>query len=127
MAQSIDASEEPENAIQFRSWFCKNGGKINENIRFFTGEPDHDPSASQKVDFPFLGPFGLSAQPCCDLPSGAVAASCPFTLAITLGTSQEALEHFCGLPSPNQDLTPRQLICAYVGLHYIIGEAEDEK
>ncbi|KAL5498100.1 hypothetical protein ACEPAH_2230 [Sanghuangporus vaninii] len=108
MASSIATPEEPEETIRFRLWFRNNGGIIHDDLYFFTG------------------PFGLSICTRRGLPSGVVAATCPFSLAITLETIQEALDHFCRLPSQNYSLTPRQLICAYVGLHYTIGEADDE-
>ncbi|KAL5478677.1 hypothetical protein ACEPAI_1954 [Sanghuangporus weigelae] len=108
MVPSIATPEEPEESIRFRLWFRNNGGIIHDDLYFFNG------------------PFGLSIRTRHGLPSGVVAATCPFSLAITLGTIQKALDNFCHLPSQDCSLTPRQLMCAYVGLHYTIGEADDE-
>ncbi|KAL5510985.1 hypothetical protein ACEPAG_3704 [Sanghuangporus baumii] len=108
MVTSIATPEEPEETIRFRLWFRNNGGIIHDDLYFFNG------------------PFGLSIRTCHSLPSRVVAATCPFSLAITLQTIQEAMDFFCGLPSRDQSLTQRQLIGAYVGLHCMIGEAEDE-
>ncbi|KAL5524918.1 hypothetical protein ACEPAF_8787 [Sanghuangporus sanghuang] len=109
MESSIATPEEPEEIIRFRLWFRSNGGIIHDDLYFFTG------------------PFGLSICTRRGLPSGVIAATCPFSLAITLETIQEALDHFCRLPSQDCSLTPRQLICAYIGLHYTIGKKDDDE
>ena len=68
---------------------------------------------------------GLSAIAAGPLLADTKVVSCPFALAITSDLSRTALIGLLGdaVASELADWSPRQLICTYICLHWVIGEA----
>lgn len=55
-----------------------------------------------------------------NLPADATVMTCPFTLAITPGLAKDALSEVFKTSAVHEKWTERQLICAYVCLHWVL-------
>ena len=64
---------------------------------------------------------GFSVKCTVHIPADTSVVTCPFDLAITLESVQDALQFYCKF-SPGASLSERQRICTYISLHWIVAD-----
>ena len=98
--------KEPPAVAPFRKWLLSNGALIHEELYFR------------------IGVNGLSVYTKAKLPHDSQVVSCPFGLIITANSCQRSLFDLCvatgRLPGPFSLLNERQIVCAYLILHWIV-------
>ncbi|GBE87482.1 SET domain-containing protein [Sparassis crispa] len=99
---------EPEIVIEFRTWLLQNGARLHPDVLFATV------------------PSGFSVIAREDIPADTTIVSCPFSLAITPELSKRALNELIRSSGPTNTLdewSERQLICAYICMHWVFGQS----
>jgi len=100
------AVEEPLEVAPFRKWLLSNGALIHEAIYFR------------------VGVYGLSLYTKAKLPRDSPVVSCPFNLIVTANSCRKSLVELCiatdRSPEPFSSLGEREIVCAYLVLHWIL-------
>ena len=98
--------EEPLAITPFRKWLLSNGALIHDALYFQ------------------VGVYGLSLYTKTKLPHDSQVVSCPFNLIITASSCRKSLVELCiaidRSPEPFSSLGEREIVCAYLVLHWIL-------
>lgn len=142
------SSDEPESVLAFRRWAQQNGGYIHEALCFQTSafqlEPPHRRFRTRLENNALI--FPVRTEPTRSviagkaIPTNTCILSCPFDLAITTDLAFGAVKACVwdasqepdstappSLPSRIDRLNERQIVCAYIGLHWIVTDEEKKR
>ena len=116
---------ESQEVSDFRKWFVARGGYIQENIHLKQG----DSLSSRGEDLlcliesniiSFSVDSGVTVCASNELPADTTVMSCPFSVAITPELATRALSDLFKTSSVHGKWNDRQLICAYICLHWAL-------